>query len=172
MMETAIPFMGFYETIHHDRVADSISNELFGKMYEEVESDDELDQMQPLWKPREVEYCREYTRLISEALEIPLTFKEMISPREYNFRTDRIFAEISKEDLEKLKERVDYEMMKARVKEEFTSYDGFTSFYDNDYDNWLKQEEPFDHNQICTLIEAVLNHDVEFEYDLSYEVSI
>ena len=124
------------------------------------------------YKAAEVEYCKEYTEAFSKLIGIPLKFNDMTSPREYNFMTDRIFAEISEADVEKLKEIVDPIAIRLYVRNHFTSYDGFSSFYDNDYDRWLKQDEPFDHNQIGALLDCYAPQvDEEWNLTLYYDMN-
>lgn len=166
MPETTIPFSGFYETIHSHAVGDhalmeyGCDNEDHAKPeWTDTESCDNdrcsSKATSEQFKALEAEYCREYVKNFSELIGIPLKFKEMTSPREYNFTTDRIFAEISEADVEKLKEEVNLKAMREHVRKHFTSHEGFSSFYSGDYDMWLlKQEEPFDHNQIGALLEV------------------
>ena len=165
MVETTIPFSGLYETVHYYAVGNHLlmeygcDNEEHSKPewtdrescdYERCSSKATNEQ----FKFAELEYCREYVKNFSKLIDIPLTFKDMSSPREYNFMTDRIFAEISEADVEKLKREVEPDRIREYVKKHFTSYDGFMSFYDNSYDEWLKQGKPFDHNQIGALLEC------------------
>jgi hypothetical protein len=152
-METRIPFDGFYETIHSEAIE---------RRYDVEDGQEQDDAWQKRWdehcanfREDANEYCRAYVKAFSELVGIPLTFKVMTSPKEYNFRTDEIYAEISEEDVEKLKKAVEPDRIREYVKAHFTSRDGFASFYDNDYDRWLSQEDPFDHNQICALLETV-----------------
>lgn len=152
-METTIPLSGFYETIHHHAIEDryDVGD---GVDVDEGEGKKRYDEYLKNYKEEEINYCREYTKNFSELTQIPLKFKEMTSPREYNFTTDRIFAEIHEDDLWMLKNIVDPVKIREYVKKHYTSRDGFMSFYDNSYDEWLKQEKPFDHNQIGALLEV------------------
>jgi len=147
----SLPFSGFYDSIHSDRLDRVLIDEEL-PIEEQDKLFDEID-----WKKEQINYAKGYTDIISELLGMPLQFEELDSPREYNFRTDRIFVKIQTSDVQKLKELVDYAQMKDYVRQHFTSRDGFSSYYENDYDEWLKQEEEFDHNQICSLISVYLN---------------
>lgn len=159
---TGIPFSGFYETVHRDHI---------DRFYEDDQGDISDEKMKKLCdnaKEDEKDYCREYVHCFSKFIGIKLEFESMTSPKEYNFKTDRIFAHIDEADVEELKRKVDHDKMKELVKRKFTSYDGFRSFYDNNYDNWLKQEEPFDHNQIETLIECYASQiDEDWEMEIT-----
>lgn len=152
-IEIKIPFSGFYETIHSNDI-----DRHFEWLYN-LDDDPEIDwydQLQPgEYKKAEIEYCKQYTQLFSELVDVPMTFKEMTSPREYNFSTDRIFCNMNADELTKIKNRLDHDKMTELVKRKFTSCDGFMSFYSNSYDEWLNQSEPWDHNQISTALECL-----------------
>lgn len=77
----------------------------------------------------------------SPAFVLGVTFKSLHSPNYYNFETDKIYAEV---DLsEDWKEQVgtfikdNYEWVKAKVKKDWSSRDGFVSFMSNDIDEWM-----------------------------------
>ena len=62
------------------------------------------------------------------------------SPRYYNFRNDEMFADVELRDDWKDEMRhfiaSNYDWLKERVAEDWTSFDGFMSFMDNDIDEW------------------------------------
>jgi hypothetical protein len=107
-------------------------------------------------------YCETFSALASETLETPLRlkFEEMTSPREYNFTTDRIFAEISLRavhDLWRISATDKHETLRRYIGRRFTSYDGFLSHYSNDWTDWkAKPLRDWDHNEIGTLLLAAL----------------
>lgn len=90
-----------------------------------------------------------------------LQFSALASPKHYNFETDRLFAWIPMAYLYLLmreSRRDEHRRLKARIKRDFTSCPGFHSFYSNDPDFWLaKPLSDWDHNEACTLIEAILD---------------
>ena len=69
-------------------------------------------------------------------------FSEIVSPKYYNFSTDRLFADIElREDWQEvmrafMKDNADW--LKERIEEDWTSYDGFHSFMSNDLSEWDK----------------------------------
>lgn len=154
-----MPFSGFYETCHREALRDRFDvGENSDPKENEAEWQKRWDEYCLHHKENEQDYCREYVRQFSKMVGIGLEYKDLVSPKEYNFSTDRIFAEISASDVKELKRMADPERMRALVKLSFTSCDGFSSFYSNDYGQWLKDEEagkPFDHNQVGTLLECV-----------------
>lgn len=87
-----------------------------------------------------------------------LRFETMQSPRYYNFETDRAFAYITRKALDRfwsISRRDGHKHLAEIARERFTSRDGFSSFYSPDFADWGDVAE-YDHNQICTLIEACL----------------
>jgi hypothetical protein len=89
-----------------------------------------------------------------------LRFEEMTSPREYNFETDRIFAEIplavARHMFAKSKEDK-HATLAAVICRRFTSRSGFISFYANDVESWLATPlSDWDHNELGTLLLACL----------------
>ena len=83
----------------------------------------------------------------SHAPEIVLSIGEyhMWSPRMYNFDTDHIYADIELRDDWKdvmrgfMTENTDW--LRDRIKEDWTSYDGFMSFMSNNFDNLSHDED-------------------------------
>lgn len=70
-------------------------------------------------------------------------YDELVSPREYNFETDRIFANMTFNDNWKnvMKDYfVKYHIPIGKmIKEYHTSYDGFFSYMSNNIDDWYKK---------------------------------
>lgn len=70
---------------------------------------------------------------------------EMTSPRYYNFDTDRLWADVELRDdwmdavREFMVENADW--LRERIKEDWTSYDGFASFMSNNFDDLAHDED-------------------------------
>ena len=86
-----------------------------------------------------------------------IEFEEMVSPKYYNYSTDRIFvtADLSDDWKEQVRAFMseNYEWLKDRIAKDWTSYDGFMSFMENDIRDWdamLFEEE--DSRYISTMI--------------------
>lgn len=82
---------------------------------------------------------------------------EMTSPRYYNFETDRLWADVELRDdwMDEMRHFIasNYDWLKERIHEDWTSYDGFMPFMENDVDKWeehLFQEQ--DGRYISTMI--------------------
>lgn len=177
-LSTTIPFSGFYESSHSDEIDREIEN------YFDKEGDGNQDHTPQdfYWSFKhyhdiQIKYAALYVRMFEAffndetGLDIKLTFEEMTSPREYNFTTDRIFTEISFKDVKKLRKYVSDSVLEKHIKKRFTSRDGFSSFYPNDFNTW--QEKPlskWDHNEIGTLIEAALDQCGYKRENLAFDV--
>lgn len=95
-------------------------------------------------------------------LYFEMTFKTMTSPREYNFSTDRVFANITDTDLEELFERVDKASLTKVCEEQLKPRSGFISFYDHNWVTWGPLHT-WDANQTGLLLEALLDGDEMWE---------
>jgi hypothetical protein len=153
-LKTTIPFSGFYESLHDSELDQAL---------EMAFSDDSGTPNAGLlarawdgvnWRYVHEEYAKEYCKAFASEFQIKsLTFEETHSPREYNFTTDRIFAFISLEDVRSILAKVDPVKLAEKVRECFTSRDGFSSFYSADVDDW-GDVETWDHNQTGTLMQT------------------
>ncbi len=123
-----IDFGGFYHSIHSDEIDYRIKNF-------------ETDEDNVNYKETCNIYCNEFINSLNDMLELNLKFVKIDSPKFYNFRTDKIEAEINENDFNKLKdiylssqEFIDY------VNENSKSYSGFISFY-NGFNEVIKEDE-------------------------------
>lgn len=170
-----IPFSGFYESEHTALIDDEIE-QIFsdyatgcnGKIPDEVWG---LCDYKSLELGYSKEYCENFSawfRDICEGQGIELddsevfTFESLHSPREYNFTTDRIFAEVPLSLVKKLYDAVFLEeggkaaFIKV-IEARFTPCSGFIPFYDNALEPWLaKPIDEWDHNEVNTLLLAYL----------------
>ena len=154
-MEVLVPFSGFYGSEHEEAL-----DWAMGQLYEGGKD------LSVNWRGVYQAYGREYTEAVQRVFEesvgvpLPLVFKEIVSPREYNFTTDRCFAELDKAVLPALYAKADKDKLALLVEERFTSRSGFISYYSNDLEQWGPVEE-WDHNQVGTLLEHLL---LEYAY--------
>lgn len=171
-----IPFAGFYNSKYSGEL-DHVQERF---VEYEVEKNPGLNPDIPneaLWKS--ADYGKAYDHiarayvdqfnqhLIDEyELDLDLKFESMTSPREYNFQTDRIFCEISEENVRKLREAVSDPALRHAIKERFTSRSGFISSYDNDLDDWSTDLLTWDHNELGTLLVALLSDDEGWDRDI------
>lgn len=167
---TTIPFAGFYYSLH-DSELDQGLDQMFSDHASGCNINTELrDHAFNLvnWRYVHEAYAKEYCKNFAEHFEIPLTFDELKSPREYNFTTDRIFALVGELHLIKLFVETDKDLLRAKIKERFTSRSGFSSFYSPRLEEWPARVTDWDHNQIGTLFEVLVGEDFDqyAEYDL------
>lgn len=175
-MEARIPFAGFYESKWSAGV-DSEEEQYFESLKEEHSlTDEDMGEMQE-WMWRHARYHRSYLHIAQEyvspfqdfineglGLSIKLTYKDMSSPREYNFETDKIVVEISYEDAIKLARRVGRNALRKAAKDMFTSRDGFISFYRNDPAEWGRLRG-WDWNHMYCLFQAAVDVIGEEDYE-------
>ena len=137
---TYIEFGGFYHSIH--------SNQIDGQLEMEIEAQEELEveaenfhTYYSSWEQVDFpatyqnyieNYCDEFENFIFQEYDLDVSFKKisLVSPREYNFVTDKIACEISKTQVNKLNEY----FLKDKEFDKFLlaatqSIDGFHSFY-------------------------------------------
>ena len=156
--EMAIPFSGFYYSIHND-MFDRELESLIDYHYQETGKDlpDSIANLQydiDYSEPHE-KYAKDYADSFLDYYDLKGDFAAMDSPREYNFATDRVFVTIDSKTLRKLLRETDCNDFDNHVKERFTSRSGFISFYDNNWREW-GNVKTWDHNQIGALLEAWL----------------
>jgi hypothetical protein len=151
-MKSTIPFSGFYETIHNSAIGQAIDS-LFN------DNDALLHRFYGEDCINYGEMYKEYARAFAEKTKLPVIFDELVSPREYNFHTDRIFVQISPEVVKRLFTIVDKDALRQCIKENYTSCDGFYSYYSPNLDDWSEDVTEWDHNQIETLISVAVDFD-------------
>ena len=157
MLEVSLPFFsGFYES------------DLSYMMDREIENEAEHNgkEVEWLWERYDFQsamlaIARGWTKAFADETGIPVEFKDVASPKEYNFTTDRVFALIPLAEVKKLEPLRHSEEFKTILKQWFTSYDGFIPFYANDPDDedWQNPIEEWDHNKLSALLVAKILRD-------------
>lgn len=172
-IETNIPFAGFYYSNYDDELGATLDSQV-----EWFESEYDLDKEQALeyseilfrytdwrhaWEVIAKHYVTAFSKCFKEWTEVDLKadFNKMISPREYNFETDRIFGMVDEAAILALYDKVDEATLRRIIEERFTSRSGFISFYPNSLDLWPSNALEWDVNQICTLLMCFLPEDWE-----------
>lgn len=142
--EVLIPFSGFCETQHSetlDWVAEFMFSDDSGNVYGSLF---ELCWSELQWGKAREAYARDYADAFLKYVGLPGEFSELVSPREYNFGTDRIFATVPMDKLHAL--TVPAADMDRVCKAWFTSRSGFISHYSPDWREWGEMAD-WDHNQ-------------------------
>lgn len=153
-----IPFEGFYESEADSIINNAIENEL--EENNKNSEDIEFNHYKMISKKFAEEYTDAFEEILNKEfdLDVSIKFKEMTSPREYNFETDKIFVEISQDDIEivykKIMEDSDlFEKMDITVKELYQSRSGFSSYYDKFVDDFDKKPiQEWDENETYGLM--------------------
>lgn len=162
--EVFIPFCGFYESWVDDIIDNCVEYEL---EYHELD----FDQMN-----YEVDFeaiARNYVKLYSDELFEQLDeegaarfmpdlyFERLISPREYNFETDRILCSftVPRYNLRRIYDTLvgNAASLNRDIQKEFASRSGFASFYDDFAKGW--KEKPlrdWDANELSVLMPDVV----------------
>jgi hypothetical protein len=153
--KTTIPFAGFYESWH-----DQMLDDAFEGLFQTSNGDrrtrlEELAMWSVNWSPVHEAYAKAYTENLAEEFGLKLLFEALISPREYNFATDRIFAYIPLTEVYRLRRQVCEATFVECCIENFTSRSGFASHYDPNPQLWGPVKD-WDHNQIGTLVQAYI----------------
>jgi len=159
-IEFALEFGGFYHSLHSDKIDNDI--EMFEYDWEEVD-----------YKKTHINYSKEFLLCLNNELDMNLKFVELVSPKEYNFTTDRIIAEIKYADFKKLKkEYLTNNKFINWLNKVSKSYDGFFSFYSGVEE--VSKENDILLQYIFRYILRVENENIESDiyYDIEYELEL
>lgn len=131
---------------------------------------DEID-----WKATNNNVSKFYLEYIKDELKdffneigiINLDFVKVDSPKYYNYSTDKLVCniEVNKNKFLTELQKYSFDVWKKFLKDNFTSYDGFISFYPNDPNEWTELiAEKFDTDNIIieTLLQFYLEQSEEF----------
>ena len=169
---TTIPFAGFYESMWSQGL--ERAEEMHLEYLEQEEGVAMLASADAIWKAADYGamynyVARKYVDCLNDYikdefdLDLDLKFESMQSPREYNFETDRIFCYISDRSLRKLRSFVAEDELRLAIKTRFTSRSGFISSYPNNLDDWSTDLLTWDHNELGTLLVALLDDAEDWE---------
>ncbi len=155
---TTVPFAGFYDTVHSEELLRALEG-MFEDDHGDCVGPELLEMAWSLvdWHAANVDYAKTYVFNVSWLAGINIIFDKMISPREYNFYTDRIFAWIDRQDLYEMLFAVDFADLDKLIRARLTSRSGFVSWYSNSLDQWPESLDEWDHNQIGTLLQCYLD---------------
>lgn len=156
LMESTIPFSGFFKTGHEAFINEQVENffdhECSGRGSVNPAC---IEAWQFInWREIYEVYSAFYVARFANLLKCRLRFIELITPNEYNFRTDRIFVQIDLKTVKEIFERTEKDGLDMLIQSKFTSRDGFISMYSNSLCAWPESLEDWDPNQIGTLLEG------------------
>ena len=163
-----IPFFpGFYETslMNSDTSYWAIKEELDMLQHDcrvehpeyQILTEDDLDFRYSDYKNDVAEAFLEAWKYNAPEIVLGAENHTIDSPRCYNFRNDELFADVELRDDWKdvMRQFIteNHDWLKERVHDDWTSYDGFMSFMDNDIDEWDKHLfEEEDERYISTML--------------------
>lgn len=166
MPRISIPFSGFYESDHNlilENTLEQIFSDHEGRGDSSKNPNPSFDCS--LW----TDYSRLYCEQFAEAFEyetgfkLHLRFAELVSPRFYNFETDRIFCNISRKTasaLFELSAQDNHEKLSAYLEDKFTPRSGWIPFYSPNLSEWLEKPlNEWDHNELGALIACQIDID-------------
>jgi len=167
-IQTVVNFGGFYESIHEEKCEEAVissnnwDNEDTGELKEE-HADDLYSYNK--WGVVHELYSKEYIDKLNDELETGIKYKELISPRFYNFGTDVIFVEITRKDCLKLFEYIRFESLENKVKEHIkdrtAASSGFRPFFKAS-DFYKRKHRDLLIETLLTVIINFLNEDYPF----------
>ena len=181
-LESTIPFDGFYESFISADIEYQMGQQIEWDcdIYDLNESEEEILYNNYLSVNTSYFYnqiAEDYTNFYIDALNerlkgftLKATYKSFNSPREYNFSTDRIFIEIEENhaiDFIKYIIKNYKKELEKKIKDRFTSRDGFISFYKNSLDLWIDDYSEWDCNMIGTCFELFDFDELHFYESLS-----
>lgn len=165
---TLMPFHGFYETIHEYYLGGRMEDDL-------LDIADYLPDAFNIYKyinqtKARKDYCIEFVKHVNKECLIELEYESVDSPQYYNYGNDRLFCKIELKEVKLLIEyvRENPTGFMRYLTDNFTSCEGFGSFYSNQFQDWVeafKTPRKLDHNQI----HALLAYKYDFEALQSYD---
>ena len=167
-------FAGFYDSIYTPEFYADLceladDTDIYDWVYENVEYD---------YKEYEKQIATQYIYEVENALKEYLPhfraeFKEVDSPKYYNFETDKAVGVCNLEDIrEEIKAYISKypNEFKKWIKDNHSSYDGFISFYSNDVNDWDLDSE-LDHNELGSIFGFILTNEKVIGYDLDWDLN-
>lgn len=153
-IETFLPiFSGFYETIWQGYTEDftyNLNNDREEKGLKPIDYDIlEID-----YKGYEVDIVKQLCHIIAKELQDyveKIEYQELKSPKEYNFYNDSVNVTI----IPKVKDIKTFIYnhladFKEFLKQRYTSYDGFISYYKPDFNKWKEDTRDFEDYSVNT----------------------
>lgn len=176
-LEINIPFDGFYHSFYSQEIDNEetahVENEVSEGRLEEADVAPYYDtlfsmtcygQLHRTVAEKYVSFFNDYFSKLT-GVDLGLVFVELVSPKEYNFDTDRIFAMANADALKTLRFKADERVLVETIKDRHTSRSGFISFYSNSLEDWPSEVSDWDHNQLCTLILSFIPKD-EYSFEI------
>ena len=173
-IELFCPFDGFAYTDHGEDIERCVEDELeqclgaapdAALRSSERRRSDDLD-----YRAAQRLYAKAFVEKLGEEIELEsLTFKEVVSPREYNFENDRLRVTMTRKDSITMLGRVDWHALTELVKVKCQTRDGFFSFYPSNIKLWPHFDDwDVNHLFYCltVLCDTELGEGWQYKFDL------
>jgi len=162
-IETFLPvFPGFYNTIFEANVEDELYSQNSDRdtSLPKLEWDD-LEFEYDDYEQEVVEQCCAFMQGNLAEFVTEIRFQSITSPKEYNFKNDcgNIEVDLSEENIKAIRDYIYLHLEKYEkyLNSTYTSYDGFMSWYDNDFDSWKGYTDDFsDYSQKFHYLGSIL----------------
>jgi hypothetical protein len=176
-LSVKVPFSGFYESSHSElfdnwieREIEYLENECQAPPEEAAELSELFFQSMD-WKGLYRRYAKAYTEAVQDLINdgsglnppLIMKFKELTSPKVYNYSTDCIYATMQAKDLQDLLGIVPRGKWVAYVEEQCTGRDGFISHFPADYAAWDQDITTWNEAQLGMILEAYLMYVLELD---------
>jgi len=168
-MEIQIEFGGFYG-YHEEYIDCKIEQFNDSVIYE----DEIIDYNNVDWDATFKEYAKNWLWRFNNISNLDLEFISVNSPKFYNFRTDRIIANVPNECADKMLQYTKMEDFKQYANGQLTSHNGYVSFFDNIDDLVIKAYKS--DNDMALLLGLICDYIIDLEeineyiYELEYEI--
>ena len=165
-VETFLPiFQGFYRTVFQYSNEDVEVEHFIDETGKDICSDDLNFDYKQYYKEIAKECCDYFESEFSDFVH-KCEFQELVSPKFYNFSNDSVNCLITPNvnAIKKYLEEYSDEFSEY-LKEKFTSYNGFYSFYSNDIDNWDIDKALEHKTQLGSILDFIAFNEDE-NYDL------
>lgn len=138
-IDIQLPFSGFYYSIHDSYIDNHIEYELDYLESELGYTDDQLDVIKdrfydmdyaPIRKAICEHYINAYNAVFYDEynIHLDLTYSDLISPKFYDFETDRLYVNIDESIYNEVTTLINSEEFKTMLKDKFKPQSGFMPF--------------------------------------------
>ena len=191
-IEIQLPFSGFYHSIHDSYIDNYIEYEIEYLKSELGYSDEQLaiinDRFYMMdYAPIRKAICEHYINAYNAVfydeynVHLDLEYSDLISPRFYNFETDKLYVLIDESIYNEVTALINSEDFKSLLKDKFKRRDGFIPFQstldaieNNDnvlfsaelLEMLLPEDKVIDDYQYTDCINEVISNSINIDYEL------
>lgn len=138
-IEIQLPFSGFYQSMHDYYIDNFIEHEVEYLESELGYTDDQIEVIKDRfymmdYSPIRKAICEHYINAFNAVfydeynIHLDLEYSKLISPRFYNFETDRLYALIDESIYNEVAALINKKDFKEMIEDRYSKRDGFTPF--------------------------------------------